>query len=194
MILRLASGSALAGERGEEALARVDVHERDVVVAAEQRDDLLGLVLAQQAVVDEDAGELVADRLVDQHRRHRGIDAAGQPADDAAVADLRRGCARSRSSGRRPWSSRRPARDLVHEVGEQLAAARRVHDLRVELHAVEPARLVGDRRERRALETATTRKPGGSRVDAVAVAHPDLSRAPFGQKPSNSGESSTISM
>ena len=35
---------------------------------AEQLDDLLRLVLPQQAVIDEDAGELIADRLVDQER------------------------------------------------------------------------------------------------------------------------------
>jgi hypothetical protein len=40
-------------------------------------------------VIDEDAGELVADRLVDQHRRDRGIDAAREAADHLAVADLR---------------------------------------------------------------------------------------------------------
>ena len=78
----------LAGQRVEEAPARVHVHQRDVEMAAEQRNHLLGLVEAQQAVVDEDAGELVADGLVDQHGRHRAVDAARQPADDAPLADL----------------------------------------------------------------------------------------------------------
>src|SRR3546814_9505861 len=55
---------------------------------AERLDHLPGLVLAQQAVVDADAGELLADRLVDQHCRHRGVDAAGEPADDPRLADL----------------------------------------------------------------------------------------------------------
>ena len=71
-----------AREPREEPLLRLDVDERDVEVAAERLDDLLGLVLAQQAVVDEDAGELVADRLVHEQRRDRGVDAAGEPADD----------------------------------------------------------------------------------------------------------------
>ena len=52
-------------------------------------DDLLGLARPQQAVVDEDAGELVADGAVHQRRRDRAIDAAGEAADDAPVADLR---------------------------------------------------------------------------------------------------------
>ena len=54
----------------------------------EQVDDGLGLVLAQQAVIDEHAGELVADRLMDQHGGDGGIDAAGQAADHLAFADL----------------------------------------------------------------------------------------------------------
>ena len=86
--LALGLGVGLAGERGQEALAGIDMHERDVEVAAEQRHDLLGLVQPQQAVVDEDAGELVADRLVDQHGGDRAVDAAGEPADHAALADL----------------------------------------------------------------------------------------------------------
>ena len=51
--------------------------------------DLLGLALAQQAVVDEHAGELVADRPLHERRGDRGVDAAGEPADRPPVADLR---------------------------------------------------------------------------------------------------------
>ena len=52
------------------------MHQRDVVVPAEQVDDGFGLVQPQHAVVDEHAGELVADRLVDQHRGHGRIHTA----------------------------------------------------------------------------------------------------------------------
>ncbi len=64
--LALGLGIADARECAEEAVGRVDVDERDVVVAAEQAHDLVGFVEAHQAVVDEDAGELVADRLVNE--------------------------------------------------------------------------------------------------------------------------------
>src|SRR2546428_227776 len=44
----------------------------------------------QEAVVHEDAGEPLADRLVDQRRRDRRVDAAREPADHAVlVAHLR---------------------------------------------------------------------------------------------------------
>ena len=57
-------------------------------MAAEQPHHLFALAGAHQAVVDEDAGELVADRLVDQHRRDRRIDAAGEAANHPPLADL----------------------------------------------------------------------------------------------------------
>jgi len=58
-------------------------------VVAEDRGDLLALAAAEQAVIDEDAGQPVTDRAVDQRRRDAGIDAAGQAADHpAVVADL----------------------------------------------------------------------------------------------------------
>ena len=45
--------------------------QRNVVVLPEEADDLFRLARAQQAGIDENAGELVADRFMDQHRRHR---------------------------------------------------------------------------------------------------------------------------
>ncbi len=65
-----------AGEQLEETHLRFDVDERDPEALAEGVDDLQRLVLAQQAVVDEDARELVADRLVHDQRRDRRVDAA----------------------------------------------------------------------------------------------------------------------
>jgi hypothetical protein len=62
--------------------------QRNIVMVAEHGDDLFALVEAHQAVVDIDAGELIADGFVDQHGCHRGIDAAGKAADDLAGADL----------------------------------------------------------------------------------------------------------
>ena len=89
MILRFCSGSLTPASAVEELLARVDRDEAhagrgDVVVL-----DLLALVLAQQAVVDEDADQLVADGLVHERGGDGGVDAAGEPADHAAGADLR---------------------------------------------------------------------------------------------------------
>ena len=64
------------------------MHEVDRELAAERLLHLLGLVAAQQPGVDEHARELVADRLVHERGRDRGVDAARQPADHALGADL----------------------------------------------------------------------------------------------------------
>ena len=112
-------------------------------------DDLRGLVLAQQAVVDEDAGELVADRLVDEQRGDRRVDAAGERAEHALAADLRADPLDLLldHGGGRPRG--RHAGDAVEEVLQHLLAVRRVHDLGVELDAVE-RRAPGPRTRRRA--------------------------------------------
>jgi hypothetical protein len=76
--LALALGLGDAVQLVEEARLGVDGDERDLEGVAEGGDDLLALVLAHQPVVDEDAGELVADGAVHEQRRHRGVDAAAQ--------------------------------------------------------------------------------------------------------------------
>ena len=100
-------------------------------------DHLLGLVLAQQAVVDEDAGELIANSAVDERRSGRGVDASREAADHSAVTDL--GAHRRNllvdNRGRRP--ALLEARDLAQEAVQDLGAVRRVDDLRVELDPVQ---------------------------------------------------------
>ena len=49
------------------------------------------LAPAQQTIVDKNAGELVADGLVQQRRRHAGIHPAAQAENDPFLADLRCG-------------------------------------------------------------------------------------------------------
>ena len=191
MNLRFASGSVTPGEAAQEQRLGVHVDERDVVVAAEQADDLLGLARAHQAVIDEDAGQLLADRLVDQHRRDRRIDPARQAADHPALADLRAdlGDLGLAELGHRPVAGQ-PA-DVAREIGDQLAAVGGVDDLGMELHAVEAARLVGDDRVGRAVGRSRRGvKPGGERVDLVAVAHPHLvplALAPTARRTARSG-------
>ena len=130
-------------------------------------------------MVDEDAGELIADRLVDEERGDRGIDAARQPAHDAAfvhlVADARH--FRLAELGHAPVAG--AAGDLAHEIGDERRAFRRVHHLGVELHAVELARVVGDGRERRAGRDADGAEAGRQLGHAVAMAHPHLRALAF---------------
>ena len=150
MIFRFRSGSSTPASLRQEALLGVDVDQRDAELL-ERLDHLLGLVQPHQAVVDEDAGQLLPDRAVDQQRRDRGIDAAGEAADHPALADL--GADRRDLLG--DHRLRRPlllaAGDLAQEAGQDLGPVGRVDDLGVELDPVEAAvgRLAGgDRRAR----------------------------------------------
>ena len=174
MILRFASGSSIPARRLQEDVCSVDHDQRNVEVAAEQRDDLCGLARPEQAGVDEHAGELVADRLMQQQGGDRGIDAPGQAADHPAAAHLvadAHGC-RLPERGHRPVAM--AAGDPAREVLEQGLAARRVHDFGMELHAVDAPGVVGDRGERRGVRRRDHAKPGRQSYDLVAVAHPHL--------------------
>ena len=139
--------------------------------------------LPQQPVVDEDARELVADRLVHEQRRDRGVDAARERAEDALAADLRADPLDLLldHGGGRP--GRRRAGDAVEEVLQQLLCR---------AACARPRGGTGRRRGRArgssnaAIgvdgEPATTRAPVGRRDDRVAVAHPDRLLARRGRR------------
>ena len=170
--LALDFGVGDALQRVEEPRRRIDRDQRNVVMAAEQLLDLLRLALAQQAVIDEDAGELVADRLVDQERRDGRIDPARQSADHPPVAHFRADAVDLAGAELRHGPVAGAAGNGLHEIGEQRRAFRRVHHFGVKLHAVQPPRIVGDGRERRPGRDAHGAEAGRQPRDAVAMAHP----------------------
>ncbi len=132
---------------------------------------------AQQAVVDEDAGELVADGLVQQRRRHAGIHAAAQAENHPFLADLRADFLDRLLDvvAHRPVLA--AAADAVDEVGEDLPPARRVDHLGMKLQAEESsARGARWRRKSEFSVTATGLKPVGQLRQLVAVRIPDLQR------------------
>src|SRR6266540_141796 len=169
-LLLLGIGHAL--EPLEESLLGVDVDERDVEVTPERLDYLDGLVLAEQAVIDEDTGELVADRLVHEQRRYGRVDAAGERTEHELTSHLLPNTLDLLLDHRRRRPGRWRVGDRVQEVLQQVGAVRRVDDLRMELDAVETSLGMlegGDRGRGR----------GGGHLrahrrldDRVAVAHP----------------------
>ncbi len=87
MILRLRSGSARPRPAGRGTAPRPRRGPAGCRTAR-RPPHLLGLVQPHQAVVDEDAGQLLPHRPVDEQRRDRGVDAAGEAADHPPLADL----------------------------------------------------------------------------------------------------------
>ena len=164
----------LAAQRVEEARLGIDADDLHAQVLGEDLHDLVAFVQAQQAVIDEHAGQLVADGLVQQRRDHRGIDAAGQAEQHLALAHLRAHARDGIFDDVADAPQRRAAADLAHEALQQLAALQRVRDFGMELHGVEAARFVDHRGERRVGALRHGGETRRQRLDAVAVAHPHV--------------------
>jgi hypothetical protein len=137
----------------------------------------LAFIEAQQAVVHEHTGQLVADRLVQQRRHHGRINTAGQAEDHLVAAhlgaDLLDGLIHV--VGHVPVVL--AAADLVHEAGNHLLALDGVGDFRVELHRVELARLVGHGGQRGGLVGGDHLEARRQLGDLVTVAHPHIQQA-----------------
>jgi hypothetical protein len=123
-------------------------------------------------VVDEDAGELVADGALDQGGGDCGVDAAGKPADDPAGADLRLDQRYLLVDDAVHAPRRGEAGDVVEEVLKHPLAVLGVQDLRVELHAGEPADRILERGDRRPSGGGRHGEPGRRRRHRVTVGHP----------------------
>ena len=76
------------GKLRKEPLAGIGINQVQAHVTLEGVLHPLGLLQPQQTVVNEDAGQLVTDGLVEQHGGHRGIDPSRQGADHPPVSHL----------------------------------------------------------------------------------------------------------
>ena len=86
--LALGFGVGDTGEPSKEAVASVDTNEVHAESFFVNFFDGGGLIFTHEAVVHEDAGEAVADGLVDQEGGDGRIHSAGESADGTAIADL----------------------------------------------------------------------------------------------------------
>ena len=170
LALALRLGDACEGV--EEVVGGVDGDEADAGRGDEVVLDLLDFALAQQAVVHEHAGELVADGLVYQSGGHGGINAAGQAADHLGVADLLADLLDLilDNRGGIPVVGQRGA--TVQEVFDKLLAKRGVLDFRVPLHTIELAGFVRHGGHGRAFGVGQHFEAGRGLFDRHTVAHP----------------------
>ena len=173
MILRFCSGSVTPASRSRNS-GDASTKTSGSCSRSNRVLDLLRLVEPQHAVVDEDARQAIADRLVNQQRRDRRVDAAAQAADDAAVPDLLRGSSPPLSSHER---RHRPvagaAADVEGEVAQDLGARDRCARLRGGTAARRSRRSSSAIAATGALAlVAVTRESGRRGLDEVAVARP----------------------
>ena len=165
-----------AGEFAEEEIGGINGVDVEAELVAQVLLHVLEFVFAQDAVVDEDAGELVADGAMDEDGGHGGIDAAGEAADDAAVADLLADGGDGFVDEALRCPVGRESADVEDEVAQDGGSLPGVVHLGMELHGVVLARGifeggfgVGGLRD----EVEAWRKFFGF----VAVRHPDVQRA-----------------
>ncbi len=149
------------------------MHKVQIVMLAEHGDHLRRLVLAHQAMIDQHAGQPVADRFMDQQRGDRRIDAARQAAQHAAIANLRADLFDHLGAVGRHRPIALDADDLVDEIGEQPAAIGRVHHFGVEHCGVIFARLIGSDGKGGVLRGGDDFKTVRQLRHPVAMAHPD---------------------
>ena len=184
MIFRFRSGSVTPASAARNLSDASSQTSGRCMTLGEALPDLCGLVHPQQAVVDEDAREAVADRPVREQRRHRRIHAAAQPADHAAGRTDLLANALGRfvdEGGHRPVAG--ASAHAGREVREDARPVLGMRDLRMEQQRVQAASRIGHARHRRIRAGRDDGEAGRSRFDDVAVTrpHPNLVRHPFEQ-------------
>ena len=97
-------------------------------------------------MIHEHACELLADRLMDENCRDRGINSTGKPADHASLAHLRPDFFHRLLLERPHGPIAAAAGDVANEIAQERGAMRGVHDFEMELRGVELAILVGNHR------------------------------------------------
>src|SRR5690606_5510562 len=109
-------------ERREELLLRVDANHVDAEMLAEHGHHLIALAEAQQAMIDEHADELIADRRMEQRRDDGRVDAARERKQHAVAADLRADPLDVIRDDVSRGPRRRAAADVADEAREDLEA------------------------------------------------------------------------
>ena len=172
--LALDFGVAHAGQPVEEQRRGIHMDQRNIVGLAEQAHYLVGLALAHQTVVDEDAGQLLADRLMDQNGGDRRIDPARQPADHPVETHLLLDLEDHLGLEMRHRPVALAAADFQGEIAQEPRTIGRVDHLHVELGGIELPRLVGDGGKGRAFAGGDHLEAWRNGGDPIAVTHPNL--------------------
>ena len=155
----------------------VDMDQVGLEDPAEDLDDVLGFTGPQQAVIHEDAGQVVPDGLGQKRRGHGRVHPTAQGAEDARIADL----FSDRFGGRLDERRHRPIgtapADVREEVVEDFLTVFRMHYFGMKLHAVHPSRIVFDGGDGGVVRFCDDRETFGRPVGPVPVAHPDVQAA-----------------
>lgn len=172
LALSLGVGDAL--ELGVEGFVGVYADEVQVVgaVRAKHRRHFVPFIFPQEAVIDENAGELAADGFGEENRRHRGIDAAGEGAEGPPGANLCFEISDGTVNEGVHFPVSGAAADGVDKVLEHSFPLGGVEHFGVKLDGVEAPGTVFHGRDRADRRRCRYPEAFGHRSNIVGVAHP----------------------
>ncbi len=167
--LALILGIGLALEFCQKSVFGVDTKHAHAHMLGELLHHLVALAITQQTGVDENTGQLNADRPVQQGRDHRRIDPAGQPQHDIIPPDPRAHLANRRvdNIGRGP--GRCAAANLVQETRIDRRALARMRHLGMKLQTIDFTGFIDHAGNRRALGARHQLESGRQLGNPVAV-------------------------
>ena len=134
--------------------------------------NLVALVLSEQTVVDEDAGQLLADRPVQQHCRNGAVHSAGHGAEHRLVAYFLAQSLYLLVDEARHDPIALAGADIKEKSFEYLLAVLRVHDLGMELNGVDFLFVVFHRGARAVARDGCHPIALGQSAYIVGMAHP----------------------
>ena len=109
-----------------------------------QGHDLLGLIVAKKTRINKNAGQLFANRLMDQDGGDRGIHPARQAANHLALADLGADLVDHFAPERGHGPVTAKTGYAMGEIAQDLRALGRMGNLGMELDAIKAAGLIGN--------------------------------------------------
>src|SRR6266403_5601344 len=124
-------------------------------IFAENTLDDFFLTRAEETIVDENAGELIPDRLVQERSGHGRVDPAAQAEHDFLIADLFPDACASLFDEGTHCPVHRAVTDVIDKILQNLLPARRVRDFGMELQPVKLALWILHR-----CEVGALRSPG----------------------------------
>ena len=156
----------------DEALPGIDVFDIDVKTLVEKLHQKLGLPFAHEALVNEHAGELIANGLVQQEGEGGGIDTTGEGQQDTLISHL----GPHISHGLIDESRRGPVgfalTNVINEIAQHRHPTGGMDHLGVELHPIQPPLVIGHRRLGRVVGMGQPGKACGQALHGITVAHP----------------------
>ena len=177
--LSLRLGLLDALERVQEALPRIHGHQPNVGGSDKIALHLLNLSCSQQAMINEDARQLLSDGSLHESGGDGRVDSPRQATDNSRVPHLITNSRNLLVDDPRHRPSWLTLGDLPQEVLEDALPVSGVHDFGMELHSGHSTFDVLESCHRRSGSAGQHVESGRRNVHAVSVRHPDVVR--FGQ-------------